>query len=153
MWDYFKKVMALSFNGEGRARRKEFWSFALFLWLTGVVVSIVMTVTSFGALSNFYASYGAYDGSGYGPNPFVAFGALGIWAVLLSVLTLAFLPAMVTVVIRRLHDIGMSGWMILIGLIPVFGGLFLFVCYLIPSQAQVNKYGLIPKPAPPVYGG
>lgn len=150
MWGYFKKVMAMSFNGEGRARRKEFWSYALFLWLFWMVVYLVLTMTAFGALSNFYASYNGY---GYGANPVAAFGALGIWAVLISILGLAFLPATVTVIIRRLHDIGMSGWMILIGIVPVIGGLFLFVCYLIPSQTQVNKYGLIPKPAPPAYGG
>lgn len=30
VWGYFAKSMRLSFSGEGRARRKEYWSFILF---------------------------------------------------------------------------------------------------------------------------
>ncbi len=149
LWAYFTKVMALSFSGEGRARRKEFWSFALFYCLMWVVVYILLMFTASEALLNFYRA----GGYGYsGANPYQALEALGIWGVLIAILALAFIPATVTVTIRRLHDIGMSGWMILIGLIPAIGLLFLFVCNLIPSQAHVNKHGPIPKPKPTVYG-
>ena len=151
LWDYFKKVMAKSFNGEGRARRKEYWSFVLFYALIWIVVYVILMFTVLGSLSATYYDY-SY-GYGYGGNPFAFLGALGVWAFLIVILALVFLPATITVMIRRLHDIGMSGWMILIGFIPLLGGLFLFVCTLIPSQAQVNKHGPIPKPQPTVYTG
>jgi uncharacterized membrane protein YhaH (DUF805 family) len=75
-------------------------------------------------------------------------GGLGVWFLVFVVVLLIFLPASITVMIRRLHDIGLSGWLILLWLIPYLGALFLFVCALIPSQAQVNKHGPIPKPRP-----
>jgi len=47
--------------------------------------------------------------------------------------------------IRRLHDTGRSGWWILLGFIPVLGGLVLLVFYCIDSQAGENAWGLNPK--------
>ncbi|OYW42424.1 MAG: hypothetical protein B7Z38_05065 [Rhodobacterales bacterium 12-64-8] len=101
LWGYFKKCMAKSFDGEGRARRKEYWGFYLF--------AVIFTI------------------------------------VTLSIASLIVFPAMISVLIRRLHDIGLSGWMILIGLIPFVGGLFLFVCTLIETQPRANKHGPVSK--------
>lgn len=157
LWDYFKKVMGKSFNGEGRARRKEYWSFVLFTWLIFVVLMILMMVIAGGAISAAMSSasyggygygYGSYDG-GFG----AMLGALGVWLFVYIVIALVFLPASITVMIRRLHDIGMSGWFYLLAFVPYIGGIFLLVCAFIPSQAYTNKYGPIPKPAPTVYGG
>jgi uncharacterized membrane protein YhaH (DUF805 family) len=149
IWDYFKKVMAKSFNGEGRARRKEFWSFFLICAAIWTVIYVILMFTVLSAASGMYNSYayGYYD-----PNPFAFLGALGVWGVVVTVLWLVFLPANITVMIRRLHDIGMSGWFILMALVPVIGAIFLLVCMFIPSQVAVNQHGAIPKPAPTVYG-
>lgn len=128
LWDYFKKVMGKSLSGEGRARRKEYWSFALFTFLVFTVLTVAMLVTV-GTASRI--------------------APLGALFLLLAVgVSLIFVPASITVMIRRLHDIGMSGWLYLLVLIPYLGAIFLFVCALIPSQAQVNKHGPIPKPRP-----
>jgi uncharacterized membrane protein YhaH (DUF805 family) len=152
LWDYFKKVMGKSFNGEGRARRKEYWSFVLFTWLIFVVLMILMMVIAGGAISAAMSS-SSYYGYGYSDGGFGALiGALGVWFFVYIVIALVFLPASITVMIRRLHDIGMSGWFYLLAFVPYIGGIFLLVCAFIPSQAYVNKYGPIPKPAPTVYG-
>ena len=139
LWEYFKKVMGKSFSGEGRARRKEYWSFALFTFLVFTVLTIAMLVTAGGAMASYSYDYGYSDS---GP-----VGAL-VWFLVLVGVSLIFVPASITVMIRRLHDIGMSGWLYLLVLIPYLGAIFLFVCALIPSQAQVNKHGPIPKPQP-----
>jgi uncharacterized membrane protein YhaH (DUF805 family) len=55
-----------------------------------------------------------------------------------------FLPASLTVLIRRLHDIGWSGWLVLLQFVPL-GGLILFICTLLPSERGVNKHGPYPK--------
>jgi uncharacterized membrane protein YhaH (DUF805 family) len=128
LWDYFKKVMGKSFSGEGRARRKEYWSFALFTFLVFTVLTIVMLVAV--GTDNRIAPLGA------------------LLLVLVVVVSLTILPAGITVMIRRLHDIGLSGWLYLLVLVPYLGSIFLFVCALIPSQAQINKHGPIPKPRP-----
>ena len=47
--------------------------------------------------------------------------------------------------VRRLHDIGKSGWNCLIGLIPFFGWIILLVWFCKDSQAGKNKWGSNPK--------
>ena len=43
--------------------------------------------------------------------------------------------------VRRLHDIGKSGWFLLIGFIPVLGPLLLLWWYVQPSDVGANVYG------------
>ena len=47
--------------------------------------------------------------------------------------------------VRRLHDIGRSGWWLLIGLVPVAGLILTLTWYLSDSKAEENKYGSNPK--------
>ena len=42
---------------------------------------------------------------------------------------------------RRLHDIGQSGWLLLLHLLPGIGGLILFVMTLIEGDRYTNAYG------------
>ena len=49
---------------------------------------------------------------------------------------------------RRLHDIGKSGWLQLLGLIPVIGWLILIYWGAQPGQPESNQYGSPPRPAP-----
>jgi hypothetical protein len=51
---------------------------------------------------------------------------------------------MLGVSIRRLHDVGRSGWWVLIGFVPVVGGFALLVIAMFDSQPGANKYGAHP---------
>ncbi|RIW34021.1 DUF805 domain-containing protein [Bacillus salacetis] len=68
------------------------------------------------------------------------------WGTLLTGIygLLVFLPA-ITVSVRRLHDIGRSGWWILISFVPVVGTLVLFVFACLDSEEGSNRYGPNPK--------
>lgn len=70
----------------------------------------------------------------------------GLWYgfVYLLYLAFAFLPGL-AVGVRRLHDIGKSGWMILISLIPIVGPIWLLVLMAQDSDAFENAYGPNPK--------
>ena len=57
-----------------------------------------------------------------------------------------FVPSL-AVAARRLHDIGKSGWMLLVGLIPVIGWIWLIVLYAKEGDHGVNQYGANPKEA------
>lgn len=46
--------------------------------------------------------------------------------------------------VRRLHDIGLSGWFYLLSLIPIVGGIFMLVCALIPGDKEENRFGAVP---------
>jgi uncharacterized membrane protein YhaH (DUF805 family) len=55
-----------------------------------------------------------------------------------------FIPGL-AVAVRRLHDIGKSGWMLLITLIPLIGVIWLLVLLLTDSNSEENLYGANPK--------
>ena len=61
------------------------------------------------------------------------------------VCTLALLIPPLAVGVRRLHDVGKSGWMYLIALIPIVGWIWLIVLFCTDSQKGSNKWGDNPK--------
>jgi uncharacterized membrane protein YhaH (DUF805 family) len=140
LWGYFAKAMRKSFDGEGRARRKEYWSFVLFSLL--FMIGGVLVVSAFGAAVSYSAGYDVTYEAAY---PFSILAPIA-----LAILLFVFVPAHITVTIRRLHDIGMTGWWILILLLPYLGSLIILICTLIPSERRVNKHGLYPKPVGPL---
>ena len=52
------------------------------------------------------------------------------------------------VAIRRLHDVGRSGWWLLLVLIPIVGWIILIVFMAAPSQPGPNQYGTAAPPFP-----
>ncbi|WP_181669095.1 DUF805 domain-containing protein [Brevundimonas vesicularis] len=133
LWGYFVRcVTDLYIEGHGRARRKEYWSFALFQFL--IMVIAFMPVIGL-AIAD--AEMG-YDMEAWGM----------AWVCLLILVYLALVAPGIAVTIRRFHDVGFSGWLILIGLIPYVGGLFIFIVSLLPSQPGANVHGAPPKGSP-----
>lgn len=116
-------------NFKGRARRKEYWMFTL------VYVIILMGCT---ALDNMLGTVFMMDGGALGEIS-MGYG----WAYTICGLA-HFLPAL-SLVVRRLHDVGKSGWFYLIILIPIIGVIWLLVLYCTEGQKQDNKWGPDPK--------
>ena len=50
----------------------------------------------------------------------------------------------VMLIIRRLHDIGKSGWFTLLIFVPVIGVIFSIALFFIPGQVGWNEYGADP---------
>jgi uncharacterized membrane protein YhaH (DUF805 family) len=71
----------------------------------------------------------------------------GIFLVLYIVFALAMLVPSLAVAIRRLHDTDKSGWLILLGLIPLVGFIILLVFYIQEGTPGPNQYGAGPEPA------
>ena len=65
--------------------------------------------------------------------------------ILASIISLILIIPSLAVWIRRLHDIGRSGWFLLIVLIPVVGVIILLIFMAKDSQPGQNKYGPNPK--------
>lgn len=109
----------------GRSRRKEYWWFALFGGLIGIVLSIVdLTLGGTDALAN------ALAGAGVGP-----FGGLFALAMIVPNLAVSF---------RRLHDLDKSAWWVLLGLIPIIGGLILLFWFVQRGTIGSNRFGADP---------
>lgn len=117
---WYLKVLKQYADFNGRARRKEYWMFFLFNMIFGMIAMI---------LDNIFG---------------IAFGEIG-YGPLYGLYTLAvFIPGL-AVAIRRLHDVGKSGWMILINLIPIIGVIWFFVLLVTDSNPGENQYGQNPK--------
>jgi uncharacterized membrane protein YhaH (DUF805 family) len=128
-WGYFVGCLRRYVDGYGRARRKEYWFFVLFqaVILLGLLLPIVgFAVAENGTSGDTYALFAGL----------FALGAVLVYVGL-------FLPGL-CVLIRRFHDVGLSGWLVLLGLIPYVGGLVTFVITLLPSQPYPNKHGPVP---------
>lgn len=61
-----------------------------------------------------------------------------------NIVQLALLLPSVSVGVRRLHDIGRSGWWLLIALIPIVGFIIVMVWAARKSQSITNEYGPVP---------
>jgi uncharacterized membrane protein YhaH (DUF805 family) len=52
----------------------------------------------------------------------------------------------VMIVVQRLHDIGWSGWLVLVTVVPIVGGVFSLLMFIIPGSAEANRFGPPPPP-------
>ncbi|MEH7400144.1 MULTISPECIES: DUF805 domain-containing protein [Bacillaceae] len=57
---------------------------------------------------------------------------------------LTLLP-LIAVGVRRLHDIGKSGWWYLISLIPFIGSIILLILACFKSENHENRFGPVPR--------
>ncbi|KUK79417.1 MAG: Uncharacterized protein XD95_0401 [Microgenomates bacterium 39_7] len=67
---------------------------------------------------------------------------------LTSLYSLAVLLPSLAVGVRRLHDIGKSGWMMLISLIPLIGIFWLIILMATSGDEGENEYGMPPATEP-----
>ena len=61
--------------------------------------------------------------------------------ILSAIFSLAILLPSLGVTARRLHDVGKSGWMQLLGLIPFVGGLIVLILCIPEGSKESNAYG------------
>lgn len=102
----------------------------------------------FGAIKSVLTKYANFSGRATRSEYWwwVLFTLLWAWIPIVNLLLLLFffLPSL-GVAVRRLHDTGRSGWWILLGIIPILGGLILLIFYCTDSQVGSNQYGPNPK--------
>ncbi|MEM7531642.1 MAG: DUF805 domain-containing protein, partial [Chloroflexota bacterium] len=55
-----------------------------------------------------------------------------------------FIPSL-AVNVRRLHDVGKSGWMLLLILLPIIGWIWLLILNVREGDGGTNQYGPNPK--------
>jgi uncharacterized membrane protein YhaH (DUF805 family) len=102
----------------GRARRSEYWWFVLFNIILGIVAAIIDK----GILGS-------------------EMGLIGI------IVSLALLIPGIAVGVRRLHDLGKSGWWLLVALIPLIGAIILIWWFIQEGTPGDNEYGPNPDTA------
>ncbi|MEX0918893.1 MAG: DUF805 domain-containing protein [Candidatus Paceibacterota bacterium] len=113
--NYYLSVLKKYAVFSGRSQRAEYWYFNLFNIIIATILGIISAIVG---------------------DDFSILGLLYALAV--------FLPTL-GVSVRRLHDIGKSGWMLLISLIPLIGWIWFIVLMVTDSNPGDNKYGPNPK--------
>ena len=104
--NYYLKVLQNYATFSGRARRSEYWYFALFNIIISIGFGFVCGLMQVPQLANIY--------------------------------TLAILIPSISVGVRRMHDVGKSGWFLLI---PIYN--FILACT--DGVKGDNEYGADPK--------
>ena len=105
----------------GRSRRKEYWMFILGVVIVAIVLGIIE---------------GAMGMSGM---------VGGVYGPLTTLLLLGVLIPGIAVQVRRFHDQDKSGWFVLLGLIPLLGGLIVLVFMCLEGTKGPNRFGDDPK--------
>lgn len=109
MLEVYKKVVMENYaNFNGRARRREYWMFFLANFLISFVLGFVLGLIS------------------------PKIGLIG------NVYSLAVLVPSIAVAVRRMHDVGKSGWYVLI---PIYN--LILACT--EGEKGPNQYGADPK--------
>jgi uncharacterized membrane protein YhaH (DUF805 family) len=118
LWEYYKKCLKNYATFEGRARREEFWGFLLFDTSIKFVIIIIALAMA---------------------------GETFVDTLSIFLLVATLLPSL-AVHIRRLHDIGKSGWWLLFAMfIPIIGQIMGLVWFCTDGEYNENEYGQNPK--------
>ncbi len=110
----------------GRASRSEFWYFTLFYFLADIVAAVI-------------------DAFVLGPMLGMTPEQVSQGGYLQMILVLGLFIPSIALAVRRLHDIGKSGWWYLLVFIPFIGWVVLIYFYVLDSQPGTNQYGENPK--------
>jgi uncharacterized membrane protein YhaH (DUF805 family) len=119
--NWYLAVLKKYADFSGRARRTEYWMFFLINLLISIAATLLDRVlgTTFGSADQ----YGAFS----------LFYSLAV-----------FIPSL-AVAVRRLHDIGKSGWYLLVLIIPLVGIIWLLILLVREGDRGANAYGEDPK--------
>lgn len=119
--NWYLKVLKQYADFNGRARRQEYWMFALFNFIA--IVALLIVGSAIG---------GALDAPEIAMIPYVIY-VLGV-----------LIPGL-AVAVRRLHDQNKSGWYYCVAFIPLVGGIWLLVLLCTEGDVGPNQYGADPK--------
>jgi len=106
---WFLKVIKQYADFNGRARRKEYWMFTLIFMIIYYALTFLVIALEMPTLG-----------------------------ILLAIFALGLLVPSIAVAVRRMHDVGKSGWYVLI---PIYS----FILAVTDSQPGPNEYGENPK--------
>lgn len=109
--DWFMKCLNNCTNFSGRARRKEYWMFGLIVLAPAIIAFFIDLMVFYGEMR-----------------------------VLWLVIILSAIPG-IALSVRRLHDINLSGWLAILLIIPLIGGIVGIVIGCIDTKPEQNQWG------------
>lgn len=116
------------FSIEGRIGRLRFLAWSMVLSLVTIAVVGVFALIALALVST--------DST----------AGLIVGGILAFVLCVVFLIATILISVQRLHDVGWSGWLWLLNLVPFVGSFFPLLLVVLPGSVVANRYGAPPPP-------
>ena len=116
------------FGVEGRIGRLRFLAWSMVLSLVTIAVVGVFALSALALVST--------DST----------AGLIVGGILAFILCVAFLIATILISVQRLHDVGWSGWLWLLNLVPFVGSFFPLLLVVLPGSGVANRYGAPPPP-------
>ena len=116
------------FSIEGRIGRLRFLAWSMVLSLVTIAVVGVFALIALALVST--------DST----------AGLIVGGILAFVLCVVFLIATILISVQRLHDVGWSGWLWLLNLVPFVGSFFPLLLVVLPGAGVANRYGAPPPP-------
>ena len=113
-------ILSKVFTAEGRLNRLRYLKYMIILALIAGGSTFVMS-----SMATFLTG---------DPNGFLVNAITAIWG-------LAAGTGNIMLMIRRLHDLGKSGWLALVAIIPIIGFIFSVYLFFAPGQVGSNQYG------------
>lgn len=110
------------FSVQGRIGRLRFLAWTLVSLMAATVVAALITLSLFSG------------------EHFLLGGLLG------AVALLAYLYVNITITVQRLHDLGWSGWLWFLNLVPMVGSVFPILITVMPGNTGANRFGAPPPP-------
>lgn len=123
------------FTLKGRSSRQEYWLGSLGI----AIIMMVSYVVLFCYAGIMFALGSQLSGGGAGIAFFAAIAPIVVWII-------GFIIVYVSMMTRRLHDVGRRGWWILLNIIPFIGSLVILFWLLKPSDGD-NQFGTRPEGA------
>ena len=124
IWGYFTKCLRNYATFSGRARRKEYWSFALMNMLISLGIFFIFFMIG-------------YSSDNY--------SMMAIGTGLMYLFSFAVMIPGLAVLSRRLHDLGKGFEYFLFSFIPIVGPIILLVWMFTDSEPGPNRFGPNPK--------
>jgi uncharacterized membrane protein YhaH (DUF805 family) len=118
MLQIYIKVLKQYGDFKTRSTIREFWLFNLFSLLIGLIFIVIDRSVDFKFAGN-----------------------IGALTTLYSIFI--FIPSL-SVSVRRLHDVGRSGWTILFIIVPIIGIIWLLALFCEDTMPEKNKWGKNP---------
>lgn len=120
-------------NFNDRSTRSEYWFVQLWMFLYSFVMQVI--------ISGSLVASGALDSAT--EQDLVANMPVFLIPIMLIVfvVSIAFAIGQLALTIRRLHDIGKSGFWVLFGLVPIVGTITILVFMCLESERNANNYG------------
>ena len=129
--DWYLKVLKQYADFSGRARRKEYWMFMLFHYLFVFLLVFLIGFSS----DDFFENEDIENLNSVSLSILVILGLYFFGTII----------PFLAVTVRRLHDIGKSGWWYLIKFIPYIGSFIIFIFACMDGNNGPNEWGENPK--------